>query len=88
MHFTQVSLRGSPLYVRPEHVAAIRPARQGEAGESILVLASGVELVSPFDPAQLCARLTQNEPPPFDEPAPDSEQRALIDGLYRRLDMV
>lgn len=83
--FTQISLRGAPCFVRPEHVAAIRAARPNESGASTVVLVSGAELASPFDPAQLCARLTGEG---FDDlPAPNSEQRAVIAGLYERLNV-
>lgn len=85
--FTQISLRGAPCFVRAEHVAAIRAARAGESGASTVVLVSGAELASPFDPAQLCARLT-GEAVPFDDAPPNSEQRAVIDGLYRRLEVM
>lgn len=68
MQFEQINLRGAPCYVRPAHVAAIRPARAGESGASTVVLSCGVELSSPFDVEQLRARLTRQppEPPPFD----------------------
>lgn len=83
--FTQISLRGAPCFVRAEHVAAIRAARPNETGASTVVLVSGAELASPFDPAQLCARLS-GETAPFENlPAPTSEQRAVLHGLYERL---
>ncbi len=85
MQFTQISLRGAPLFVRAEHVAAIRPARSGEAGESVLVLSCGTELASPFDAEQLCARFAGAPVEPL--PAPNSEQRAVIAGLYERLNI-
>ena len=83
MSFMQISLRGAPCYVRPEHVAAIRAARGGESGASTIVLSCGTELASPFDTEQLRARLT-GEPLEI-ERAPNSEQRAVIHGLYERL---
>lgn len=87
--FKQISLRGSPCFVRPEHVAAVRASRDGESGAATIILASGQTLASPFDVEQLCARLCGQAPPPFDdEPAaPNSEQRAVIAGLYDRLNV-
>lgn len=90
MTFIEMSRRGPALFVRPEHVAAIRPARAGEAGESVIVLVSGAELVCGYDAGHARARLSRDwpltEPPPFDD-APNSEQRAVIEGLYERLDL-
>lgn len=89
MTFIEMSRKGPPLFVRPEHVAAVRPPRAGEAGESVIVLVSGAELVCGYDAGHARARLSRDWPvdaPPFDtENAPNSEQRAVIHGLYDRL---
>lgn len=82
--FKQISLRGSPCFVRPEHVAAIRASRDGESGAATLILASGATLASPFDPAQLCARLSDEiPPPPFDN---DELAPEVLADLNRRLE--
>lgn len=72
MDFMEMSRRGPALFIRPEMVAAIRTPRAGEAGESIIVLASGAEIACGYDAGHARARLSRDwpahvEPPPFDD---------------------
>ncbi|MES1198517.1 MAG: hypothetical protein ABUS48_00865 [Pseudomonadota bacterium] len=82
--FVNIALRGRPVLIQPQHVAAIREAMSGEAGASTVILASGEKLASQFAIDVLAAKLAGEALETT--PQPNSEQRAVMGDLYRRLD--